>query len=64
MLKRFALVLLASYAMTVGLLIAVNVARLYLVDYSSATFDWWSGWLTIALWSASFLICWKYLKVR
>ena len=64
MLKRFVMVLLASYAMTAGLFIAGYVATSLLVDYRYADAVWMSGWTTVALWSASFLVCWKFLKVR
>ena len=64
MFKRFALVLLASCAMTAGLFIAGYVATSLLMDYRYADAVWLSGWPTVALWSASLLVCWKYLKVR
>ena len=64
MFKRFAVVLLASYAMTAGLFIAGYVASSLLVDYRYAVAFWMSGWPTVALLSASFLVCWKFLKVR
>jgi len=64
MVKRFANVLFASFAMTVALVIAGYVATLFFADYRVADSIWLSGWATVALWLASFLVCWKYLKPR
>ena len=63
MFKRFAVVLLASYAMTVAVVIAGYAVSIFLVNDRVAD-SIWTGWPTVALWLASFLVCWKFLKPR